>query len=290
MLGYSDDNWVLAPSIDALQEMMTIIERYCSIHNLKFSTDSDPSKCKTKCIAFLRKDRPLPSIILSGNRLPWVSSGVHLGNNFDCHYDGMCKDIAIKRAAYVQKNCEIIQEFYFAHPKTKLHINNVYNCNFTESPLWNLFGFEARKLEKTWNVSIRQMFDLPRETHRYLVEPVSEYPHLRKILMCRFISFLNQVNNSGKNVPKDLLNTIQYDTKSITGNNIRNILRLTKKVKIEDVKKQDILKLDYFTIPEGENWRLNLIRDIVETQNSVYEIQDFSVEELKDMLAYACTS
>ena len=172
----------------------------------------------------------------------------------------MCKDISIKRAAYVQKNCEIIQEFYFAHPKTKLHINNVYNCHFTGSPLWNLFGFEARKLEKTWNVSIRQMFDLPRETHRYLVEPVSEYPHLRKILMCRFISFLNQVNNSGKNVPKDLLNTIQYDTKSITGNNIRNILRLTKKVKIEDVKKQDILKLDYFTIPEGENWRLNIIR------------------------------
>ena len=177
MLGYSDDNWVLAPSIDALQEMMTIIERCCSFHNLKFSTDSDPSKCKTKCIAFLRKDRPLPSIILSGNRLPWVSSGVHLGNNFDCHYDGMCKDIAIKRAAYVQKNCEIIQEFYFAHPKTKLHINNVYNCHFTGSPLWNLFGFEAQKLEKTWNVSIRQMFDLPRETHRYLVEPVSEYPH-----------------------------------------------------------------------------------------------------------------
>ena len=50
MFGYSDDNWVLAPSIDALREMMKTVEDYCNEHNLKFSTDPNPTKCKTKCI------------------------------------------------------------------------------------------------------------------------------------------------------------------------------------------------------------------------------------------------
>ena len=202
----------------------------------------------------------------------------------------MSHDISIKQAAYIQKNCEIIQEFHFCHPKSKLYINGVYNCHFTGSPLWNLFGMEAQKLERTWNVSIRQMFNLPRETHRYLIEPISESPHVKKVLLCRFLSFLNQVRNSEKKVPKELLKSIQYDTKSITGSNIHNILRMTHQIYIEDVKKQDIYNLDYFDIPDDEKWRIGLINEILEAQNSVYEVQDFSFDELHVMLVYACTS
>ena len=39
MFGYSDDNWVLAPTISSLQEMMQTIEKYCKEHSLQFSTD-----------------------------------------------------------------------------------------------------------------------------------------------------------------------------------------------------------------------------------------------------------
>ena len=53
ILGYSDDSLLLAPSINALQEMLKICEEYAGKHNLKFSTDKNPSKCKTKCLAFL---------------------------------------------------------------------------------------------------------------------------------------------------------------------------------------------------------------------------------------------
>ena len=134
------------------------------------------------------------------------------------------------------------------------------------------------------------MFDLPRETHRYLIEPISESPHVKKVLLCRFISFLNQVKNSRKRVPKELLKTIHYDTKSITGSNIRNLLRMTQKIRIEDVKKQDIFDLEYFAIPDDEKWRISLINEILEAQNLSYEIQDFSFDDLHDMLAYACTS
>ena len=91
-------------------------------------------------------------------------------------------------------------------------------------------------------------------------------------------------------MPKELLKVIQYDTKSVTGNNIRNILRLTGKIEIEDVKKQDIFNIEYFVVPEGEKWRIDLIKEIIKIQNSVYEVHDFSTDQMNDMLVYACSS
>ena len=52
---YSDDNWALAPSLTSLQDMITTVEFYAEDHNLKFSTDLVPRRCKTKTIAFIIK-------------------------------------------------------------------------------------------------------------------------------------------------------------------------------------------------------------------------------------------
>ena len=111
---YSDDSFLLAPSLDSLQEMLLICEKYAETHNLKFSTDPNPSKCKTKCLAFLRKDRILKQVELCGNTLPWVTSGKHLGNTVENKINGMKMDLKNKRAAYISKNNKIIQEFHLA--------------------------------------------------------------------------------------------------------------------------------------------------------------------------------
>ena len=79
IFGYSDDNFLIAPSIYALQKMLETCEEFAKIHNLKFSTDIDPKKCKTKCLAFLFKKRDLPKLKLCGNDLPWVDTCKHLG-------------------------------------------------------------------------------------------------------------------------------------------------------------------------------------------------------------------
>ena len=167
IIGYSDDSFLLAPSLDSLQEMLNICEKYAEIHNLRFSTDPNPNKCKTKCLAFLKKERNLSCLTLCGNPLPWVKSGKHLGNTLENAVNGMKLDIKTKRASYIAKNNELIQEFHFAHPKTKCKINNIYNSHFTGSPLWNLFSKESEMFYNTWNKSIRLMFDVPLKTHRY---------------------------------------------------------------------------------------------------------------------------
>ena len=70
IMGYSDDNFLLAPSREALQSMLTICEKYTVSHGLKFSTDPNPKKSKTKCLAFLQKERELRPVVLCGDPLP----------------------------------------------------------------------------------------------------------------------------------------------------------------------------------------------------------------------------
>ena len=96
-------------------------------HNLEFSTDVRIAKCKTKCIAFLKKERELPKMRLCGNNLPWVKSGKHLGNEIENKMNAMQLDIKQKKAQYITKNSDLIQEFHFSHPCALVRINQIYN-------------------------------------------------------------------------------------------------------------------------------------------------------------------
>ena len=56
IFGYSDDNFLLAPSLSALQDMLKICEEYAKEHGLKFSTDPNPPKnAKPDALHFYRK-------------------------------------------------------------------------------------------------------------------------------------------------------------------------------------------------------------------------------------------
>ena len=290
ILGYSDDSLLLAPSLDALQEMIGICETYAGTHNLRFSTDPNPNKCKTKCLAFLLRDRPLPSMHLCGNPLPWVTAGKHLGITISNKIDGMKTDILTKRAEYINKNNDILQEFSFSHPYTKIQINSIYNSHFTGSCLWDLFRKEAIMVENTWNVSMRLMLDIPRETHRYLIEPLSRTTHIKTIFINRFLRFLEQIRKSSKCASKHLLDSILHDARSTTGSNLRNILLKSDKARIVDLIPEDAYQIKYHQIIPDEKWRLPFIQNIIETKNNQMMIMNITDDELDDMLDVLCTS
>ena len=123
--GYYDDNIMLAPSLSALEAMLQIAQDFNLTHGLKFLTDLDPNKSKTKCIAWLKKHRELRKLELCGNMLPWVDKVVHLGCTITNKPDILEDDMLAKRARYISRNIELTQEFYFAANDTKLLLNNL---------------------------------------------------------------------------------------------------------------------------------------------------------------------
>ena len=289
ILGYSDDNLLLAPSIYALQEMLKICEEYAALHDLKFSTEANPKRCKTKCMAFLKRQRELSDLKLSGNILPWVASGKHLGVTLDDKNDGLKHDMMRKRAQYISKNNEIMQEFRFCHPLAQFHINQIYNSSFTGSPIWNLFCREAEMLEKTWNTSVRVMFGLPMNTHRFFIQPVSGKKHLKNILLGRFLSFLEQITKTSKKLPGHLLDMIKHDVRSTTGANLRNIMRLVGKDKIEDVEKKDVEEVEYAEVKPEDTWKIDMVKEIVEVKNDELWLQNMTQDGIDYTLHFICT-
>jgi hypothetical protein len=89
-------------------------------------------------MAFLKKPRELPVLVLCDNPLPSGDQLKHLGNTISIDMDENQLDIKVKAAKYNDKRNSIAQEFHFAHPETKVKINNIYNGHWTGSKLWRL--------------------------------------------------------------------------------------------------------------------------------------------------------
>ena len=80
------------------------------------------------------------------------------------------------------------------------------------------------------------------------------------------------------------------DTQSITGSNVKRILALAEKNKIDDITKKDIDNIVYDEIPEGNMWRINLIKEITDIKFGKLELEGFSHEEFEEILKFACVS
>ena len=290
IFGYSDDNLLLSPSLHGLQQMLSICEEFAIEHNLRFSTDSNPSKCKTKCIAFSTKRTILPELILCGNPLPWVDQIKHLGttlSNNGCLTD---QDVRIKRAQFINKNMELRQEFHFASARTLFELNEIYNSHFSGSPLWDLHGSIVKSLEGSYNLAVKNMFGLPLATHRSLICPITERSHLRNILYLRFVNFVKQIKTTQKRIPKMLLSHIMDDVNSTTGSNIRKILLMTDKFRVDDLRKCDIMRIPYHSTDNYSDWKVKMLKEIIDIKEGYLDIQNFDTTYLNEIIEYLCVS
>ena len=156
--------------------------------------------------------------------------------------------------------------------------------------IWDLFCRESQMVKNSWNVSFRIMCNLPGTTHRYFVEPISKMTHIKFVLIKNFLSFINQIKKSNKIIAKEILKTIENDVGSTTGSNLRNIMQLMNKNSIDQICINDIRKLEFANIPEGCEWRIPVLEELLCARKSEVEIDNFSRNDIKDMIEFICTS
>ena len=290
IIGYADDLLLLCPSLEGLQIMIKACEDYALKHNLQFSTDSNISKCKTKCMAFNKNNIVSSNMLLNGTALPWVSNCKYLGFNINNHDNYIKLDINCKKNEYIRKNIKLIHEFYYAHPVTVFTLNKVYNTSFYGSQVWNLFSKESNHVFNAWNVSVREMYKLPRNSHRYLLEPLAETAHIKFNLYKRFIKFCDTLNCSNKLFLKSLYSKLKFDVNSIIGNNLRKIMLELDLGSINDINCGKIDCLNYVEIPGSEYYRIDLLKDLINIRAGNDLLPGFSYDEIQTMIDYVAIS
>ena len=230
-------------------------------------------------------------MVLCGNKLPWVGKGKHLGMRIDAKKDNLLtKDIMEKRARYIQSCNELVQEFSYTSSRTKAYINKVFNSHVYGSVLWNLYGKEANMLYNTWSTSIRKIFDLDRKTHRYLIEPISGMEHLKCAIQKRFITFTKKLEKSPKSVVRQVYQIVGKDCRSSTGENIRQIMLDCGSAPVTGPMREDITRIGFEALPTGEEWRIGMINELIDTRDGVTDINGWSTKEIEEMLVFLCTT
>ena len=227
--------------------------------------------------------------MLNGNALPWVKKVTHLGHILDSD-NNLHLDTREKKFRFIRKVNSIAQEFYFANPEVKVNLYDKYASSFYGSNLWNLFCQETDKVYAAYNVSIRQAFKVPFQTHRYLIQPLIEHPHIKVQLCSKFIKFMMNNDKCCKPVIRILSSICKADNRTIYCSNIHNI---AKECTIDkdllnptDVKQN----MKYFNIPLDEEWGVDLIYSIIYTKLGLFDVDIMEKEELNDILEFACTS
>ena len=107
--------------------------------------------------------------------------------------------------------------------------------------------------------------------------------------MKRFLGFLKQIEKSPKVLPRILLNVVKHDASSTTGSNLRNILLLTDKAQVDELTTEDIEDLVYAEAKPEDKWKVALVQEIIDVKSGQSNIENFSDEELQEILENICT-
>ena len=295
VLAYADDVLILATSVQGLQVMVKLCEEHATENDLMFSTDPNPKKSKTMCIAFhcTNKDQLAP-VKLNGDNLPWVPRAKHIGNIL--HEDGSTgHDLLVKKGIFIQTAMELNQEFHYLPSNLKLKLCELYNSHFSGSSIWKLESKEAQQLYSAWNKNLKVIYGLPWATHRWILEEMTG-KSLKIILMKRFLRFLNAILKSSKPFLKFLLATVSKDVRSISGCNLRS-LTLHSGIQVAPGTSASAVKCTReFCVPKSQEWRLPLLYSLLDIKAGELflpnnERDDEDHEEVVDeILLHVCTS
>ena len=144
------------------------------------------------------------------------------------------------------------------------------------------------KLESTYNRSVKIMFNLPWATHRKLIEPLTGAAHIRRTLAWRYLTFIRKIQKSEKKPLRNLLNLVKSDARTRTGSNLRRLMILSGKNTIEEVLDSKV-DFEYHKLEEDQNWKVNMLAEIIDVLNGEKIIEDSETDDLTDILEYLCT-
>ena len=117
--------------------MINVCSEFAGRKNLKFGTNADPVKSKTKCIVFSKNKKDFKNLLplkLLGCPLPWVDKVKHLGNTLQ-NDNSMSLDILQKRGKCIGKVNSLLQEFHFVNPDVLSRLVVIYATSFYGSGL-----------------------------------------------------------------------------------------------------------------------------------------------------------
>ena len=151
----------------------------------------------------------------------------------------------------------------------------MYNTAFYGSNCWDFSSAEVSRFAKTWNVNIRIMFNLPRETHCWIVEELSGGKHFLQMIFSRFVKYLSALKNNRRPAIRELYYISAGDVRTTTGGNVRRIL-LQSGMEPRNVSQHMFANWRVYDV--SDTWTVPLISSLLLLKSDTWEV-NFDVDD-----------
>ena len=198
----------------------------------------------------------------------------------------------LKRGAFIGKVNSLLQEFYYAAPCVLVKLVSSYCCNIYGSNVWDLFSEDSQRLYKSYNVALRTIFNLPRKTHKYLLESLTDVPHLHVQLLSRYVTFAQSLLKNNSFEVRFLSRICFNDMRTILGRSMRKIAALCNQPNSLEQLNANMVKkkIKYAEISPTEEWRIGVMDNMRMMINGEISNCGLNTEEIAEILEFACTS
>ena len=201
-----------------------------------------------------------------------------------------------KRGAFIGKVNSLLQEFHYTAPRVLLNLVQSYDCSLYGSNTWDLFSPGCLRLYRSYNVTLRNILNVHRTTHRYMLEPLSEEPHIYVLLLSRLVTFAHSLIKNNALEVRFLGRLALTDMSSVLGRSIATIATIADLCNVKrelselsaGLVKKNVM---YAKVPDGESWRIGISKDMMSFLNSNSTNLSYMTDsEAKDILDFACAS
>ena len=196
-----------------------------------------------------------------------------------------------KRRKFIGKYYSLRQEFGFLKPDMFLKIINIYATSFYGSNVWSLSSPGSEKLYVSWNRMIRNTWNVPNATHRYLIENISNSNHIKLCIFKRYLTFINSLKTSKKKCLASLANLVTKDKHSITCQNLDYISNECN-LDAHNANPCEVLQSEYHEVPADKVWRVETIKELLAIRNGDLTLgnDQFSKDDISDMIDLLATT
>ena len=170
-----------------------------------------------------------------------------------------------------------------------------YNCSDAYGAMiWDISADYTESFFKAWNVQTRMAFDVPRETHKYVVEDIlcENLPSLKCQVLSRYPNFVKNLKNSPSKEVRILVGILHDDPNSPTFKNIQYIKEICKNEDVLHFQSWEMFDLiPRNVLPDGEMWRKRLLLSLLDIRsNRSFGNFNLSCEDLSAMIDSLCIS
>ena len=166
----------------------------------------------------------------------------------------------------------LLQELGDQNPFVFLRLLKIYILHLYGCPLWDIFDASSNTLWTAWHRMVKQIFNLPLATYRYLVTAVSAVDHIQMTVIKHFLKFHDKLKISNNILIQNLFSSQVRDNKSTFGRNC---------YKIKDI--------NIHQLPVQEEWRVSVVFDVLESIRECRgTISILDLNELQMILSSVC--